>query len=104
MAKKIPGVFLFICGVAVSAISKFNPNRDDPFFNIFFYVGIVLIFFGIVKMIFAPPSKRRQTIIEKQKEGKKGTNVIVCPRCNTKNFRYSKYCHMCSYRLRDFIG
>ncbi|MBC8500716.1 MAG: hypothetical protein ISS25_00405 [Nanoarchaeota archaeon] len=93
---KIPGFVYLLIGVVVAGYSQFAPNSDMPFFNIFFYIGIVFIFWGVVKMIFSP-SKRREKTLEHQE---KTSGIIFCPRCNAKNFSYSRFCHMCKYKLR----
>ncbi|MBU0471014.1 MAG: hypothetical protein KKF89_01000 [Nanoarchaeota archaeon] len=91
-------VYLF-AGILVAGYSKIGPGNDEPFFNIFFYIGIAFIFWGFVKLIFSPSKKREKVLNYQQDKASAGRN-LVCPRCNAKNFNYSKFCHMCGFKLR----
>lgn len=93
----IHGWVWFFVGVLVAGFSKFGPNSGQRFFTVFFYIGVLFIFIGIVKIIFAP-SVRRKRILAAQDKVKLGG--LLCPNCNAKNFHYSKHCHMCGMRLR----
>ncbi|MAG39106.1 hypothetical protein CMO90_03380 [Candidatus Woesearchaeota archaeon] len=93
---KIPGFVYFILGIIISAYSKYIEEKTKAdFLTIFFYIGIFFIFIGIVKMIFAP-SKTKKNFKHKKNYG----HIMLCPRCKTKNYNYSRFCHICSYRLK----
>lgn len=96
---KISGLVIFVFGVLITFFSKYLQEGKDPFFEIFFYVGIVFIAWGIIRIIFMP-SKRQNKIVKAQEDKKKKWRKFCCPRCESENTMYAKYCQMCGYRLR----
>ncbi|NQU97895.1 hypothetical protein HQ533_00350 [Candidatus Woesearchaeota archaeon] len=95
---KIHWFFYLVVGIVIAGYSKFGPMAGEPFLNVFFYIGVVFIFWGIVKMIFSP-SGRRDKVMKYKEEKSKGSGNVVCPKCKSNNFTYSRYCHICAYRL-----
>lgn len=96
---KIPGLVIFVFGILITFFSKYLQEGKDPFFEIFFYIGIVFIAWGIIRIIFMP-SKRQKKIVQIHEEKKKKWQEYFCPRCESKNTMHAKYCQMCGYSLR----
>ncbi|MFH1589403.1 MAG: hypothetical protein ABIB43_02455 [archaeon] len=94
----IHGFFYLIIGIVLAAYYQFIDTTGEPFFKIFFYIGVVFIFWGIVKLIFAPSSRRR-AILRQQKKSGKSLRFVYCPRCKARNFQQSRFCHICGYRI-----
>lgn len=94
----IHGFIYLAIGVILAFYSEFMATDNEPFFRFFFYVGIVFVFWGVVKLVFSP-TRRRKKLIQNQKKQKKATGVVICPRCKNHNYHYSRFCHHCGYKL-----
>lgn len=96
----IPGIFIFVIGLAMTIYSRIvYMQTPEPWLNVFFYLGIIFIFWGIVKMVLSP-SKRQKDVQTFQEEKQNTKKATVCPRCNARNFHYARFCMMCGYRFQ----
>lgn len=81
-----------VVGAILSGYSRFVDQTGELSFQIFFYVGVAFIFWGVVRLIFSPKSAK-----PKKEQGKKGR---ICPRCQTPLFHNSRFCHMCGFKVK----
>jgi len=99
---KIPGPIWIIIGITISAYSKFVQMKNpSPAFNGFFYLGIVFIFWGVVRVIFSPNRTKAVTREELNVKPRTVSGIVFCPRCGTKQLRPDvRFCHACGHRNR----
>ncbi|MFH1770607.1 MAG: zinc-ribbon domain-containing protein [archaeon] len=100
---KIPVVVILFFGVLLSFFSKYLQEGKDPFFQGFFYVGLIFITWGIIRIIIGiifGSSKKKKKATKAFGAEKEVLQNIYCPRCRSENIVNAKYCQMCGYRLR----
>jgi len=123
---KIHGLVYIIIGGVMAFFSNFVYQKTNKTsLLLFFYFGLLFIaigFFKIVKNFMlkdgAPKNDKKNmnpriaamlnkdlgSINMSQKQSiSQSQNIIACPRCGTKHYSTSNFCHKCGYPLKKNI-
>jgi len=120
----LPWFVYVVVGVLVSGYAKLVQvkNPGNTAMTLFFYIGIVLVLVGFGKLGIRKTVKKeeKEQRVEKasfarelsdqqrrwEREQQRSLyhpaqhNIIVCPRCGTKHYATSNFCHKCGARLK----
>lgn len=121
--KPIPWGAYVLIGVGVSIFSKIVQIKDptNAAMTLFFWTGVIFAIVGIGKFALEQFTKKEKIDEKKDKEKfmkqiynqqlhwqrqQQGNNqpsqysVINCPKCGTKHYASSNFCHKCGARLK----
>lgn len=101
---KIPGYIHAFIGLIMIMFSYWIQQNTESNLIFFYVIGIGLITFGVFKIITKIILNDKET--PKQTRKKQNTNntqnkkrIITCPKCQTKHYSNSNYCHLCGTKL-----
>ncbi|MFP4119377.1 MAG: zinc-ribbon domain-containing protein [Candidatus Woesearchaeota archaeon] len=125
--KPLPYWVFLLVGALISGYAWFIKRSVERVnaeaMQLFIYVGLGFLVLGLLKLLmkwlknYSTKEKqfaeqlggvdeinRDEAALLKKKQGRQqGQNapprVILCPKCRTKNYSTSNFCHMCGYRL-----
>ncbi|MBD3209040.1 zinc ribbon domain-containing protein [Candidatus Woesearchaeota archaeon] len=116
----IPSIAWVIVGAAIAIFAKYTQLKDpdSTFMLLFFYLGIIITVFGLGKVVVKQfVSKEQQTMkgeerrydkqlrqqehaMQEQHQHPARHNIISCPKCGTRHYTTSNFCHKCGARLK----
>lgn len=111
--KPINPIVFIVLGLAVASYAIFisiiakGVNKGNMY--LFASIGGLFFLTGLIRLLKNTSSnssiKKEELEIAKKMTGVKPTvknerTIIVCPKCNTKNYSTSNFCHMCGARLK----
>lgn len=124
---RIHGGVYVVLGILMALYSKFIQSKlNNSSMSLFFWIGIGFVAFGVFRLITlfvfkdssskvsVKKSKSNNSELERLKAEKekmmKGNNqgsersvngdIVACPRCGTKHYSTSNFCHMCGCSLK----
>ena len=120
----LPWFVYVVIGVLVSGYAKLVQlkNPENTAMTLFFYIGIVLALVGFGKLGIRKSVKKEEKVQKAEKvsfahelhaqqrrwehEQQRAVhhpaqhNIIACPRCGTRHYSTSNFCHKCGARLK----
>jgi hypothetical protein len=108
---------LIVIGAVISSYAAFirekSPDASSSMI-LFVYVGGVIALFGLIRLLIRVLSsstlaKSEEKFAESfthvpnqpaQNNNNQGPVIIYCPKCGTKNYNTSNFCHICGFKLR----
>ena len=117
----LPWFAFVIVGVLISGYAKFVQwrNPESSAMTLFFYIGLAIGLFGLGKYALnkkmgqenkqvKQEQKRYAHQLERQKQQWQQQrqqppaqhSIIHCPKCGTKHYAASNFCHKCGSRLK----
>lgn len=98
----IPGIVFIIIGIIMSVVSFFRIES----LKVFIYVGLLFVFWGLVKIIAKTlrSEKKRATEYEEeyyksQKPQQRHAQTRYCPRCRSQIALHHNFCSKCGARV-----
>lgn len=70
-----------------------SQNTDNRGINLFIYIGVLFIAYGVFRLLTSFVTTSKPTSIDSKV-------IIRCPKCQTKHYSTSNYCHMCGTKLK----
>jgi|FLOH01.1.fsa_nt_gi ribosomal protein L37E len=113
---RIPGWLFLIVGLGVVIYSSIiqSSAQADVSLQLFYYIGIIFICWGIIKMIFRAAKDHREKSPLKKVEMMRKAHILqqrhqkphvpagtFCPRCGRRQpDSHGRFCRVCGYRIR----
>ena len=92
----LPAWSFILVGLIVTSISSYVGSK----LQIFFYVGLAFLTWGIFRSLTHYMLKSAKPVEEKKIERKlEQTSIMACPYCATAVYTTAKFCHNCGGRL-----
>ncbi len=97
----IKGIIFVIIGLFVSISSYALGKKGSANLQLFIYVGISFVAFGLIKMLIeaaGKPKKEKKTL-HKPASASQNPRVKHCPVCRIKMPSYANFCFNCGRRM-----
>lgn len=98
---QIPGYIHAFVGIVMVIFSYYIEQTGEANLIFFYIIGIGFIIYGVFKTLKSYILNDKNDELDKDFNKKKEykNNIIQCPRCMTKHYTKSNYCHMCGKKL-----
>jgi len=93
----LPAWVFLVVGVLVAFVS----NRLGDRFVLFFWVGLLMLIYGLFRVILGYVLKNPSKVEDRATERRLNLQqIMACPNCATSCYSSARFCHNCGGRLR----